>query len=273
MLGGDDDVAGERQLEPAAEREAVHRRDQRLPEIVARDQSSEAALRHARHTVQRGPLEVVAGREGAITRAGQDRHPDLGVGHHVVPHAREFLVGRRMERVHHLRAVDRHVRDPIALLVADERAPHFRVVAPDMRGYNESDKPAGVCAYAMSELVADVDGLLRAFGEHEAVIVGHDWGGAVAWSFAMERPNATRRLVVLNCPHPAIFVEHLRGNRRQLARSWYMFFFQIPWLPETLLRLGGAWAIGAAIRRSTVREDSLTDEDLRMLRAAASRPG
>ena len=152
-------------------------------------------------------------------------------------------------------------------------APHFRVVAPDMRGYNESDKPAGVRAYAMSELVADVDGLLRAFGEHEAVIVGHDWGGAVAWSFAMERPNATRRLVVLNCPHPAIFVEHLRGNRRQLARSWYMFFFQIPWLPETLLRLGGAWAIGAAIRRSTVREDSLTDEDLRMLRAAASRPG
>ncbi len=152
-------------------------------------------------------------------------------------------------------------------------APRFRVVAPDMRGYNESDKPPGLRAYAMSELVADVDGLLRAFGEHEAVIVGHDWGGAVAWNFAMERPNATRRLVVLNCPHPAIFAEHLRANRGQLARSWYMFFFQLPWLPETLLRLGGAWPIGAAIRRSTVREDTITDEDLRTLRAAASRPG
>jgi pimeloyl-ACP methyl ester carboxylesterase len=152
-------------------------------------------------------------------------------------------------------------------------APRFRVVAPDLRGYNESDKPEGVAAYDLRELVADVEGLVRAFGEREAVIVGHDWGGAIAWSFAMEHPEATRRLVVLNCPHPAIFAEHLRHNRRQLARSWYMFFFQIPWLPETLLGLGGAHAVGAAIQRSAIRQDAFTDEDFRRLREAASRPG
>jgi pimeloyl-ACP methyl ester carboxylesterase len=152
-------------------------------------------------------------------------------------------------------------------------APHFRVVAPDMRGYNESDKPDGVAAYALEELVADVEGLIAAFGERQAVIVGHDWGGAIAWTFAMERPNAVRRLVVMNCPHPAIFAQHIRTNPRQLARSWYMFFFQIPWLPETLFGLGRGWAIGNAIRRSAVRRDALTEDDLERLRDAASRPG
>jgi pimeloyl-ACP methyl ester carboxylesterase len=152
-------------------------------------------------------------------------------------------------------------------------APRFHVVAPDLRGYNESEKPPGVGAYAMSELVADVRGLIHAFGEREAVVVGHDWGGAIAWSLAMEHPEATRRLVVMNCPHPAIFAQHLRGNTRQLARSWYMFFFQIPWLPETLLGVSHAWAVGDAIRRSTVRQGTLGEDDVRQFRDAASRPG
>jgi len=152
-------------------------------------------------------------------------------------------------------------------------APRFRAVAPDLRGYNLSDKPPGVAAYALPELVADVRGLVEAFGEREAVIVGHDWGGAVAWTFAMEHPEATRRLVVMNCPHPAIFAQHLGTNRRQLVRSWYMFFFQIPWLPEALLGLGHARLIADAIRRTAVRQDSLTEEDLLRLRAAACQPG
>src|SRR4029453_19536275 len=105
-------------------------------------------------------------------------------------------------------------------------APRFRVVAPDLRGYNESEKPAGVAAYAMPELVADVEGLIPPFGGRDAAIVGHDWGGAVAWYVAMERPALTRKLAVLNCPHPAIMMQHLRRNPRQLARSWYLFFFQ-----------------------------------------------
>jgi len=152
-------------------------------------------------------------------------------------------------------------------------AARFRVVAPDMRGYNLSDKPAGVAAYAIPELVADVLGLIHAFGEREAVIVGHDWGGGVAWSFAMEHPEATRRLVIMNCPHPAIFAEHLRADPAQLARSWYMFFFQLPWLPETLLGLNDAWAIANAVRQSAVCREAITEDDLAVLRAAASQPG
>jgi pimeloyl-ACP methyl ester carboxylesterase len=152
-------------------------------------------------------------------------------------------------------------------------SPRFRVVAPDLRGYNESDKPDGVQAYAMSELTRDVLGLVHAFGEREAVIVGHDWGGGVAWSFAMDHPAATRRLAVLNCPHPAKLVEAFQNNPRQLAKSWYMFFFQIPWLPEALLGARGAWAIGNAFRRSAVQKDAFTDDVVERLRDAASRPG
>jgi pimeloyl-ACP methyl ester carboxylesterase len=152
-------------------------------------------------------------------------------------------------------------------------AQRFRVVAPDLRGYNESDKPSGVAAYALPELVADVEGLVRAFGEEQAVIVGHDWGGGIAWTFAMERPTMTRRLVVMNCPHPAIFSQHLRGSSRQLARSWYMFFFQVPWLPETLLGMRRARGVADAIRRSTVRQDAFTAADYEFMREAASKPG
>jgi pimeloyl-ACP methyl ester carboxylesterase len=152
-------------------------------------------------------------------------------------------------------------------------APHFRVVAPDLRGYGESDKPAGVKAYAFPELLADVAGLIAAFGEHEAIIVAHDWGGGIAWQFAMERPEMTKRLVVMNCPHVAIFQQHLRGDPRQLLKSWYMFFFQIPWLPETLLGLNDAWIVGNAVRQATIQRGAITDEDIRVLRQAASRPG
>jgi len=152
-------------------------------------------------------------------------------------------------------------------------APRFRVVAPDLRGYNESEKPAGVAAYAMPQLVADVEGLVHAFGEREAAIVGHDWGGAVAWSVAMERPAVTRKLAVLNCPHPAIMTRQLRANPRQMARSWYMFFFQIPWLPEFLLGLGHARVIGRAMRTSTVRPGALGDDDIQRLRDAAMHSG
>ncbi len=159
----------------------------------------------------------------------------------------------------------RHQIEPLAT--------RFRVVAPDLRGYNESEKPAGVAAYAMPELVADVEGLVRAFGARDAAIVGHDWGGAVAWTFAMERPALTRKLAVLNCPHPALMTQHLRGNLRQLARSWYMFFFQIPRLPELLLGLGHASAIGRAFRAASVRPGVLTDEDVQRLRDAAMHSG
>jgi len=77
----------------------------------------------------------------------------------------------------------------------------------------------------------------------------------------------------MNCPHPAVFAEHLRTDPAQLARSWYMFFFQLPWLPETLLGLSGAWPVALALRRSAVHKDAFTDDDMRVLRQAASQPG
>jgi pimeloyl-ACP methyl ester carboxylesterase len=152
-------------------------------------------------------------------------------------------------------------------------APHFRVVAPDLRGYNDSDKPRDVRAYTLAEVTADLAGLVAAFGEREAVLVGHDWGGAVAWTVAMERPELVRRLVVLNCPHPAIFVRHLRENPRQMVRSLYMLFFQVPWLPERLLGLRRAALVRRAVERSVVRRDGITSEDLETLRTNASKPG
>ena len=152
-------------------------------------------------------------------------------------------------------------------------AERCRVVAPDLRGYNESEKPASVAAYAMTELVADVEGLIDAFGARDAAIVGHDWGGAVSWHFAMDRPHRTRRLAVLNCPHPAMMTQHLRQNPRQLARSWYMLFFQIPRLPEFLLTLGHARPVARLIERSAVRRDDITDEDMQHVRDAAMHSG
>jgi pimeloyl-ACP methyl ester carboxylesterase len=152
-------------------------------------------------------------------------------------------------------------------------APHFCVVAPDLRGYGDSERPPGVASYRLPLLVADVRGLLDAFGARDAVIVGHDWGGAVAWTFAMEHPAFTSRLVVMNCPHPTIFARHLAANPRQLLRSWYMFFFQIPWLPEQVVRLGDYAAIERAFRGMARRKDAFTDEDIHILKEALAKPG
>jgi len=104
-------------------------------------------------------------------------------------------------------------------------------VAPDMRGYGGSDKPAGVHAYEVERITADVAGLVRALGRSRATIVGHDWGGIIAWAFAMDHPALVERVAILNVPHPQRMV---RGflRPRQLMKSWYVFFFQIPRLPE-----------------------------------------
>ncbi len=152
-------------------------------------------------------------------------------------------------------------------------AQQFRVVAPDLRGYNESDKPVGVANYRVDTLTADVMALIRAFGEEKAVIVGHDWGGGVAWAFAAHYPQATERLVVMNCPHPGPFQKHLRSNRRQLRRSWYMFFFQIPWLPEWGIRLNARRFVEQAFRGMAIRKDAFPDEELRCYEEALKKPG
>jgi pimeloyl-ACP methyl ester carboxylesterase len=111
----------------------------------------------------------------------------------------------------------------------------FRVVAPDLRGYNLSSKPRGRDQYELSLLAQDVAELIEERGETKAHVAGHDWGGAVAWATAGLHPEAVERLAILNAPHPRVFIEHLK-DPRQLARSWYMGFFQLPYLPELLGR-------------------------------------
>ncbi len=149
----------------------------------------------------------------------------------------------------------------------------YRAVAPDQRGYNLTEKPRGVSAYSIDNLVEDVAALIRQLGEERAVIVGHDWGGGVAWMFAMRQPQMTRRLVVMNCPHPAALQQALRRNPRQMLRSWYILFFQLPKLPELAFRARNYRAIERALRGWALRPGSFSDEDIRAYKEAAAQPG
>ncbi|HET7876784.1 MAG TPA: alpha/beta hydrolase [Methylomirabilota bacterium] len=149
----------------------------------------------------------------------------------------------------------------------------FSVAAPDLRGYNDSDKPEGIEAYRISNIVEDVAGMIRALGRERAVIVGHDWGGAAAFAFAMMRPEMTSRLCVLNSPHPACFARELqRGNLRQLQKSWYMFFFQLPEAPERLMSQDNFRAL-KAMAYDNARKGTFTRTDLARFIEAFSRPG
>jgi epoxide hydrolase 4 len=148
----------------------------------------------------------------------------------------------------------------------------FRVVAPDMRGYNLSSRPVGVSSYAPARLAADVRDLIaERGGGSPALLTGHDWGAAVAWLTAIRHPEAVQRLAILNVPHPRQMTEALRRPGRQLLRSWYMFFFQLPWLPERLLAAGD-WR---GLRRpfQDARPGAFTPADLELYKQAWSQPG
>jgi epoxide hydrolase 4 len=110
----------------------------------------------------------------------------------------------------------------------------FRVVAPDLRGYNLSSKPDGVAAYAGDLLAADIRGLVHERGAESALLVGHDWGGTVAWTTAMNHPEVVDRLAILNAAHPRKLLQGLH-HPGQLRKSWYFFFFDLPGLPESVV--------------------------------------
>jgi pimeloyl-ACP methyl ester carboxylesterase len=111
----------------------------------------------------------------------------------------------------------------------------FRVVVPDQRGCNLSDAPDGIDPYRMSRLSSDVCELIHSEGRESAHVVGHDFGGLVAWNLALREPSVVERLGILNVPHPTVFRETVRSSPRQIARSWYVWFYQIPKLPEWIL--------------------------------------
>jgi pimeloyl-ACP methyl ester carboxylesterase len=148
----------------------------------------------------------------------------------------------------------------------------YRAVAPDLRGYNESAKPDRIADYRPECLADDVAGLIAHAGERDAAVAGHDWGGGVAWYLAMRHPRAVRRLIVLNAPHPAAFLRELR-TPAQLVRSWYIFFFQLPGLPEWALRAGDFASLERTLRTEPVRPGTFTAEDVRRYKAALARPG
>ena len=148
----------------------------------------------------------------------------------------------------------------------------FRVLAPDQRGYNLSDKPRGVGAYAIDELADDAVGLLDALGRERAVVVGHDWGAAVAWWTAIRHPERVERLAILNVPHPLVMQRALRRNPRQIRRSWYIFFFQLPRAPEWYLSRADHRKLVTALR-DRARPGDFSAADAAAYRGAWSQPG
>jgi len=156
--------------------------------------------------------------------------------------------------------------------IAPLAAAGFRVIVPDQRGYNLSSKPTGVASYAIKELVSDVIAIADQLGRQNIFLAGHDWGGAVAWSAALLHPKRITKLAVINVPHPSVMRRYMLTRLRQTLRSWYIFFFQFPYLPEAIFssfhfRIG----ISALLRSS--RPDAFSSDDLTQYRAAWSQPG
>jgi pimeloyl-ACP methyl ester carboxylesterase len=146
----------------------------------------------------------------------------------------------------------------------------FRVVAPDMRGYNLSDKPQGVEEYRIDKLVADIVGLIDYFGERKAAIVGHDWGAGVAWAVAQKYPERVSKLAVLQVPPAGAWRDNM--TVRQLMRSWYMFFFQIPRVPEWLIRSRNFRAIDKTFER-VGQKGAFPKDDVALYKEAIQQPG
>lgn len=127
----------------------------------------------------------------------------------------------------------------------------YEVWAPNLRGYGESSKPPKVSDYSMDRLLSDIASLIDESGRSDVTLVGHDWGAAQAWMFAIRRVRPIHRLVIMNVPHPTCMRRELR-SLRQLRKSWYIFFFQIPWFPEKLLCAGRAQAVANSFEKMAV---------------------
>ena len=147
----------------------------------------------------------------------------------------------------------------------------YHAVAPDMRGYNLSDKPAGIPSYRIESLVNDVVGLINYFDKGKAAIVAHDWGASVAWALAQRHPELVSKLVAMQVPPPAAWQTNF--TFRQLRHSWYMFFFQLPRLPEWWASANDFARVEKMYKETSVRSDAFTDEDIAVYKEALRQPG
>jgi pimeloyl-ACP methyl ester carboxylesterase len=147
----------------------------------------------------------------------------------------------------------------------------YRVWAPDLRGYAGTTRPMDLDAYHIETLLDDVTALIDASGSRHVTLIGHDWGGIIAWYYAMRKPTMIDALIVLNAPHPGCFEREIR-RWRQFHRSWYAALFQIPWLPETVLAAGHARIIGAIFEHMRIRPEHLPDDIVRLYRQQACAP-
>jgi epoxide hydrolase 4 len=148
----------------------------------------------------------------------------------------------------------------------------YRVIIPDQRGYNLSDKPAGIANYSIDLLARDVVGILDTVADSSAFVVGHDWGAAVTWYLAARYPERVSRTAMLSVPHPRIFIKNLIINPAQLRKSWYLLFFQVPWLPEFILRRRD-WALLVRALRNTSPPGVFSDPDLEQYKKSWAKKG
>lgn len=148
----------------------------------------------------------------------------------------------------------------------------FRVIAPDMRGYNGSDRPRGIRAYRAQAVAGDIERLVAWAGVERAAVVGHDWGGAIAWQLAVQAPAVVERLGILNVPHPLSMARGLR-TLRQVRKSWYIGAFQVPWMPEAVLHAGQFAVLRRILRDDPTNPNAFTPEDVRRYVEVWSRPG
>jgi epoxide hydrolase 4 len=148
----------------------------------------------------------------------------------------------------------------------------WRVWAPNLRGYGATSRPEGIAAYGLNQLLEDVAALIDAANPKEVMIIAHDWGAIIAWMFAIRRVRRLSRLVIMNVPHPLVGQREIR-KWRQFWKSWYIFFFQLPGLPERALARDGAEPIRQAFLKMAVDKGRFPKADLDVYAAAASRPG
>lgn len=147
-----------------------------------------------------------------------------------------------------------------------------RVIVPDQRGYNLSDKPEGIENYHIDKLTNDVLGLIEALDYEKVNLVGHDWGAVVSWFFAFKHPERLHKLGILNAPHPLVMRRFLQRDFEQIRRSWYTYFFQLPWIPESGMRADDWRGMVRALRGSG-KIHTFTNEDIAKYKEAWSQPG